>query len=511
MKTHVSGILIALLLLNFCQTVQARTVFRDLDAQVNENKTAILALAIYPEEFHTPVLELSSHPELLVKLASLQELSSARFKDLLTAYPDSEQKQVMELLRYPDLITDLVKTRAQTRNQINLILGQYPKEIHQNALLFGETRFDLLVQLHDLNEGWKRDFDSLISDYSPTIQSSLYKLVEVPEILALLKDNLHLAILLGEAYKQNSQATLQKMLAWNIEAAEVNIQARQEWAQSIEEDPEAALELQNSARTFAEENGYNLESRPNEEVSSSTIVHVHRYYRPYPYWVGCPWWYPYRYWRPVPAWYHWGYYYNPGGSLVITGFPSLFFSLTLFGHHPIHHFPRLHYHLGNHLVHHHLAHHPHSHQHLHKHFPYVADRSLRRQKAVRALGDARVSRFRAASLTAKQRNTALSRLRDQQQTRVKDQLKRNNLPGIRNRQQLRLKNQVQNRRLRTFQQSRNRSTRPSGVRPSPRARAFHNQRMHRARTFGSHARQRHHMQRSFRAKAFSSSRKGPGR
>lgn len=71
---------------------------------IEADNAAIEAIVLYPEQIRTAIPEASLHPELIVRVASLQEAASASFDGLLAEYPRDQQQAIWDLTRFPGLI-----------------------------------------------------------------------------------------------------------------------------------------------------------------------------------------------------------------------------------------------------------------------------------------------------------------------------------------------------------------------------------------------------------------------
>jgi len=315
-----------------------------------QDSAAINALVLYPDSIRLAIFEACEYPGVIVNVADLQKNSSTDFSNLVSSYPQSAQEAIWNMSRYPGLISKLAEGGQKSPDQINGIVADYPADIHDVALTYGQNNYDLLKKIDDLQNQTNAEFEGLISIYPPQVQAAFRQLIQLPEALSLLNDNLNLTVRVGEHYKTDPQRVIAKADSLNLVQARQNAQDVQQWKQTIQTDTAAQSELKDAANEYAVGNGY-TQNQVDEPIDDTNNVSNYTCY-PYPYWFGYPSWYPYSYWYPYPYWYDWGFYYGPGGGLVVFGMPGFYFTNWFF-YHPEHwnRYP----HLGNVYVNHYYS------------------------------------------------------------------------------------------------------------------------------------------------------------
>ncbi len=299
-----------------------------------EDSIAIDALLLYPKETRDAMLEASLYPEALVKLQSLQTRYNKSFAGLMSQYPKDEQEKYWNLVRYDGLVKKLSEGKKKSESEINEILKDYPAEIHETARSFGMRKYETLVKITGQSDAFNQAFQNFIKPYPLKTQEALTALVQLPEALSILQDNLSLVVLVGDVYRKNPDFVKHMADSLSLEVAKQNAEDVKQWSKTLEENPEAAEELKQSAKEYAKEYGY--EEEDYTKPRDMDAVEIHHYYHPYPYWCGWPWWYPDYWWYPYPYWHHWGFYFSDGG-IIVFGLPSYFF-VSWYYHYPIHHY-----------------------------------------------------------------------------------------------------------------------------------------------------------------------------
>jgi hypothetical protein len=304
-----------------------------LENFLQQDPAGIEAIALYPEEIRHAILEAAAHPEIIVKLAGVQTKSSDAFDTLIDAYEPEQQEQIWNLVRFPKLIDQLTDTDIKSKKQIRTILKPYPKAIHATAHSLGRKEYDLLVEISRLNRTTDQAFKQLIAPYPEITQVSLETLVGLPEILTLLKDDLELTILLGDAYRQNPLQIKDHARQLNLEATRKNALDTQTPEKSHGTDDSAAPTKSAKRLTFVEAaaQAYYARYSPDTKLESSVQTeadadpNVTYYHHPYPYWYGYPRYHnnPYTYGHPG---YHGAlnWYITPHVSASIHLSPRLY-------------------------------------------------------------------------------------------------------------------------------------------------------------------------------------------
>ncbi|HTB07276.1 MAG TPA: hypothetical protein VK806_10020 [Bacteroidia bacterium] len=316
-----------------------------------EDSAAINALALYPDSVRREIFTACEYPAIIVNVASLQKNSSTAFTDLVTSYSKTKQEDVWNLSRYPDLISKLVQGGKKSKEEIETILTNYPAEIHDIALKFGRSEYDLLKSIDDLQTQTNQQFAQLVSTYPIEVQKVFTDLLQLPEVMSLLNDHLSLSVRVGDHYKRDPEWVMHKSDSTAQAEAKINAEQLQDWKQTLLQDSDAQTEMKAAANEYATDNGYNQSDvdAPQSDVDVNNYVVY-----PYSYWFGYPTWYPYSYWYPYPYWYDWGFYYGPYGNLVVFGFPSYYFTNWYFwGPRHWHKYP----HLGSAYIHHYYGSH----------------------------------------------------------------------------------------------------------------------------------------------------------
>jgi hypothetical protein len=304
------------------------------------DRKALETIAGHDEKLRDSVLAASLHVDALVETQRIQEQSSASFQERIGNLDKKQQEQMWEIVREPGLLDELATENRPSRSELDAIAARHPESLRTAIRTFGSERHDLLVDVAQIHRRASDRFDAAVSDLDAETQQAFRDLVDQPELLTVLVHRVNLVVRLGDSYRKNPRDTRSYLasLAKDVEARKAADQ--EEWKERIENDPKAAAELDEAARAYSEEQGYDYDELTRSEVRTSVNLAVY----PYPYWFGYPAWYadaylyPYGYWYPYPVYF--GYYHHHG-HYAWYGLPSLpFMHWFYYGNHH-HHYSHL--------------------------------------------------------------------------------------------------------------------------------------------------------------------------
>lgn len=342
---HVHFFLLALL--GIGPAVFAQTDKALLHELAEENKKSVDALVLYPQDARLAILEATKQPELVVKMQSMQQKTTAAFRTLIEDFSRSTQAVFYDLTRYPGLVEALAD-RRESPDAVWASLQVLPEDKRQEAYGVVLDQMPTLIKINELNHTAANAFTAMLSPYPAPVRQAFQQLADLPEVLEILNEDLRFTILVGDTYREDPAWVLHKMDSLNLAVAREHAEELSDWKQTLENDPQAAAELEAASAEYRAEYGYDGQDYPYPQETS-----VERYYSyHYPWWYGYPWWEPYPRWRPYPYWYDWGFYpYRQ--TVVIIYMPSWHFMHWYFEH------PRHHHHynrLSTHFVNHYYGH-----------------------------------------------------------------------------------------------------------------------------------------------------------
>ena len=148
LSTARTAALLLMLLMGGSALLNAQPGQSLLEELADEEKDAVNALVMYPEDTRMAILESSQYPEALIKMQRLQTQTSESFQNLLAGYPQSTQEMIWDITRYPGLVERLVVEGRGSRSSIQMVLKDYPEAVSDNALSAGMQYLPLLEEIH---------------------------------------------------------------------------------------------------------------------------------------------------------------------------------------------------------------------------------------------------------------------------------------------------------------------------------------------------------------------------
>ncbi|MBK8504407.1 MAG: hypothetical protein IPL46_20695 [Saprospiraceae bacterium] len=313
-----------------------------LENLTESERKSIEAIALYPEEIRTAVLEVASRPAIMIKLKRIQEESRQSFEDLIAEYDRHTQEVIWDLTRFEGILQSLAAS-DMSKQSLEKLITNYPDEVGVKVMGLREPDFRLIRQVVHLQLQTESDARKIYEVENPVLQKAVQQLLDQPEVLSIICDELELAILVGNLYITNRNWLLKKADSLNLVLAAENSKALEDWKASIANDPEAQEELKASIKEYNEDYPFDdvYYDRDYVEDYDADIQIVERvsvyYHHHYPFWFGYPYWYDYPRWRPFPIWYDWGFYPYVRGPIIIFGLPR-YHTVWWYFNRPYHHY-----------------------------------------------------------------------------------------------------------------------------------------------------------------------------
>jgi hypothetical protein len=302
-----------------------------LDALDERDQEVLEAIASRPPERREAALVATQYPDTLVRIELIQARSSAAFDLRMKSLDREHQEELWELVRTPGLLSELTTGGTKSNKALDEIAARYPETVRDAIGHLGGEHFALLEDAEAIKASADIEFGEEIARLPATERQAFEQLLEEPELLAMLGRSPSAVVAIGESFEADPEATRARFDELAVEVAAANAAVEEEWRESLADDPEAREELEQAAREYADEYGYDYDELTDERVH----VTVRHYYDPYPYWFGYPSWYAY--WYPWGWWYpvypHFGFYYGYNNHHVYFGLPSLHFVHWFYGGH----------------------------------------------------------------------------------------------------------------------------------------------------------------------------------
>src|SRR5688572_16667572 len=170
---------------------------------------------------------------------------------------------------------------------LDAIAKRHPEKLAPSIRELGAKQHDLFMDVAQIHSQASDRFEARIADLPEDSQQAFRELLGQPELLSVAVSRVRLMVRLGDSYRDDPDGTRRYLSELSTEVAKRNDAAQEEWVETLEKDPKAAAEFEQSARQYSEENGYDYDELTSPEVRTRVTVVVN----PYPYWFGYPYWY----------------------------------------------------------------------------------------------------------------------------------------------------------------------------------------------------------------------------
>ena len=351
MKTHITYNIFSLLLFASITALAITTTSFTCNAQtdnkdrllqmIQDDPATIEAIASTDDKVIRHTLQIARTPEVFDKMSELQKRSQQQFRNIIQDYDRTDQEAFYDLARYPNLITELVRNGRPSTEEAIRIASNYPDNLHETAVKYSRSYFDVLVRIDRLNDAIDQSFQQYLEPYNPKTRESVNVLLSHPEIISALVEDMSFTSLLGEVYGEDPEWLINRLNRISSELAQQNREDLDNYKTQIQNDPEAYNELLEASDRYARETN----DHRSYDNSSDPFIEINLI-NSYPYWFGYPYWYSSPIWRPYPTYYHTGFYRNRFGRVVFTGLPSMAFLHWHTHYHP-NLFPHLSYNYYN--------------------------------------------------------------------------------------------------------------------------------------------------------------------
>ena len=304
-----------------------------MDSVAMDESKIVAAIAPYSEDMRMAILNAAEYPQALVKLSRTQARSSQAFQDAIGDYPRNMQEKFYQVARFPEIDAQLVKLGRDHKQQAGDIIKSAPEGVQEAMMDVYSNHYERLARIDKLYNSSQSAFDRITSRYTQEDKDAFRKIVDKPDVMNLLTDNIDLTVSLGESYKSDPKGVVNYLDSLNQKIEQQNTTDLADYKKAVENDPELRSEMEKAATEFAQQ----YDTQSNAQAATN-----YNYYgsAPYPYWFGYPYWYGSAMWYPTPFYFNTGFYYGMNGGLVVFGLPSFAYANWFFGY-GYHHYPGL--------------------------------------------------------------------------------------------------------------------------------------------------------------------------
>lgn len=327
MRNRFSIVITAVLLVTLGFNAIAQLDPLELEKVIKSDSAVVYAIAAYPEDVRNNVFISGQRADGLVRISNEKTKSNKYFRIAISNYSKQDQQKIWNLTLYDGLIHQMNSDDAEAK--LPLLLKEYPADIQESVSNFVKNDKQLIHNIDSINNYFNHEFENIIYEYPAPLKTAFRSLLKTPELYDLLSTNIPVLVRLADMNKANSDIVSSRFRELNLELAQQKALDVEAWKKEISEDKDASKELQESAKSFAKENGYS----ENDYYDTDPKVIEKVIIRPYPYWCGYPYWYGPDWWYDYPVWFHWGFnFWN--GQIAWINVPSWNFIHWHFNHHP---------------------------------------------------------------------------------------------------------------------------------------------------------------------------------
>ncbi|MGZ4116703.1 MAG: hypothetical protein ACXVPY_04455 [Bacteroidia bacterium] len=310
-----------------------------LHALVLNDSSSAQSLFSYPDSIRNEILIASTYPQGFAKLGDIQKNTSTSFKNLVSKYNHTRQKQFWGITQYPELAPLLIKNKDKKKEDLEELLKDYPKEIKNASIYFVKHNYDALVQMKNIRDEFELKYADVIKDFPPDVKNSYNILLNYPELVSTLSEDLKTTRTIGELYKRNPAMVKHVADSVHQQIAKDNNAEYEDWKTGIKNDPNVQKDLKQLSKKYEkdtrdgvyEDDVYATSADKKKKKTEVQTAPPVQQVQPYPYWAGYPYWYDYPYWYPYPWWYNMGFYWG-NESLFFYGMPNYYFGSWYYNH-----------------------------------------------------------------------------------------------------------------------------------------------------------------------------------
>src|ERR1035437_3397420 len=199
-------------------------LFSQNDAQIFDNlvsndSSSVPVLFSYPDSVRKAILFASTYPQGFVRLNEIQKISSAALKKTISKYSFSKQKYLWEITRYPGLIPLLIENEHKSKKELEELLKKYPDKIKSSSIYFVRKNYSTLVEIETIHQDFETKYNAVIKDFPGFVKKSFNVLLDHPELIALLSEDMKTTVTLADLYKRNPRMVKRKTDSLNFEMA----------------------------------------------------------------------------------------------------------------------------------------------------------------------------------------------------------------------------------------------------------------------------------------------------
>ncbi len=297
--------------------------------QLETDKGLLQSIAPYNADVRRSILIASQNTRVLEQAQQIRNRSQRAFQNLIGGYSQQEQGYFYEITRYPAVLRTMATTPDLRRNEVEDLLNNTSAILRENGWALYRNNRGVLSQMYQLNQDAEYAYQQMLQPLDITTQTAFRQLANYPDVMALLSENMDLTVRLGERYYRSPEALNLELANMHDEMVAQRQYEVAEYKRKINDDPDAARELDQAATEYAQSNNYVLPNRNQDVYITNNYYYsnpnTYYYSNPYSYWCGYPHWYTTPLWYPNAYWVDFRVSFGIG-SIGFYGCPSYGFA-----------------------------------------------------------------------------------------------------------------------------------------------------------------------------------------
>ena len=231
-------LIVFLLVITFNLMYAQDNTLADLHNLVTKDSSSLPVLFSYPDSIRNDILIVSTYPQGLVKLEEIQKKSSASFRNATSKYNRNNQKKLWEITRYPELTTLLINNKDKSKSELKDLLKNYPDDVRKAAIEFVKNDSEILIEIDGIRTDFEKKYTEEVKDFPEDVKKSFNTLLQKPELISLMSEDIKTTILLGNLYKSNPEVIKHAGDSLYVVITKENNAEFEDWKDGINKDEE---------------------------------------------------------------------------------------------------------------------------------------------------------------------------------------------------------------------------------------------------------------------------------
>jgi hypothetical protein len=235
--------------------LESSSEIQELREIAEQDRRAMEAIVLYPEEDRIAIFKACMYPETIVKLNRIRTRAIAGFESATATLNKQEQAALRTAVRNPEALKAL--SAGGSREQILAGFKNVPNDLALAAvgLISREEGKKAIAATERLYNDALLAMDEVIAAHPEDTRNAMKHLLRTPEVFAILADFLDQTVLVGAIYKKDPEFAIQRSAELHNQALDRNQKNLQDWYSSFQKNPNLWKEMKTAANTYAQQSG----------------------------------------------------------------------------------------------------------------------------------------------------------------------------------------------------------------------------------------------------------------